>query len=224
MVFCQPADPRKLFDDFWTNWTDDFVRKQERLGRTCSQEQLRTMVRLDIQVRLKTFEKDLADFGLEPMTEEEKATVALLVNVEEEFFQEEMDFVVNELRPKVAADVPKLTKGQREIYNTVMRAVREKKSLQLFISARGGCGKTHLLNILLDSVRSLEDEGCIALATATTGIAAQLLNLGRTFHSRLKAPLHVTEDTTLNIPAQGNLAKLVCRCRLLLIDEANMLH
>ena len=28
LVFCQPADPRKLFDDFWTNWTDDFVRKQ----------------------------------------------------------------------------------------------------------------------------------------------------------------------------------------------------
>ena len=73
-------------------------------------------------------------------------------------------------------------------------------------------------------MHSLEPGGCIALATATTGIAAQLLNLGRTFHSRLKAPLHPTEESTLNIPAQGTLAKLVRRCRLLLIDEASMLH
>ena len=73
-------------------------------------------------------------------------------------------------------------------------------------------------------MRSLEQDGCIALATATTGIAAQLLNLGRTFHSRFKAHIHPTEDNTLNIPAQGNLAKLVCYCRLLLIYEASMLH
>ena len=79
----------------------------------------------------------------------------------------------------------------------------------MFISARGGCGKTFLLNAILDTVRSLEPGGCVALAMATTGIAAQLLHLGRTFHSRLKAPLHPTEESTLNITAQSSLAKLV---------------
>lgn len=57
-----------------------------------------------------------------------------------------------------------------------------------------------------------------------SGIAAQLLHLGRTYHSRLKAPLHPTEESTLNIPAQSSLAKLVRRARVLLIDEATMLH
>ena len=41
------------------------------------------MVRLDIQVRLQSDGKDLPNFGLEPMTNEEKATVGSMVNVEE---------------------------------------------------------------------------------------------------------------------------------------------
>ena len=41
-------------------------------------------------MRLQSHEKDLPDFGLEPMTDEEKATVVLMVNVEEAVIREEM--------------------------------------------------------------------------------------------------------------------------------------
>ena len=105
-----------------------------------------------------------------------------------------------------------------------MSAVSQQISLQLFISARGGCGKTFLLNAILDAVRCKEDGGCIALAMASTGIAAQLLHLGRTLHSRLKAPLHPTKDSTLSITTQSSLGNLVKMAKLLLIDEATMLH
>ena len=105
-----------------------------------------------------------------------------------------------------------------------MDAVREKKSLQLFISARGGCGKSYVLNTILAATRTLEIGGCVALATALSGIAALILTLGRTFHSRFKAPLHPTEETTLNITAQSGLAKLIRRARLIVIDEASMMH
>lgn len=105
-----------------------------------------------------------------------------------------------------------------------MEAVRTHEPLQLFIDARGGCGKTFLLNGILDAVRSIEPEGCVALAMGTTGIAANLLHLGRTFHSRMKAPLTPTEDSTLQISAQSGLAKLIKMSRLLMIDEATMLH
>ena len=63
----------------------------------------------------------------------------------------------------------------------------------------------------------------MALATATTGIAANLLDLGRTFHSRLKAPLTLSEESTLQISGQSSLAKLVRMSKLILIDEATML-
>ena len=71
-----------------------------------------------------------------------------------------------------------------------MDAVQNETSIQIFIDARGGCGKTFLLNAILKAVRSLEDQGCIALAMATTGIAANLLDMGGTLHSWLKAPLN----------------------------------
>ena len=158
------------------------------------------------------------------MTDEEKATVEGLVNTEAAVIREEMDYDVTELAAAVETTIPKFTQAQREIYNTILRAVQQQECLQLFISARGGCGKTFLLNAVLDAVRSLEPGGCIALAMATTGIAAQLLHLGRTFHSRLKAPLQPTEDSTLNISAQSSVAELVKRSRLMLIDEATMLH
>ena len=63
----------------------------------------------------------------------------------------------------------------------------------------------------------------MALVMATTGIASNLLDLGRTFHSRLKAPLSPTEDSTLHIIGQSGLAKLVRMARLLLIEESTML-
>ena len=92
----------------------------------------------------------------------------------------------------------------------------------MFINARGGCGKTYLLNTILSAVRSI-DGGSTALAMATTGIAANLLLLGRTFHSRLKAPLKPAADSTLQISAQSSLAKLVRNSKMLMIDEATML-
>merc|ERR1711963_1065559 len=68
-----------------------------------------------------------------------------------------------------------------------------------------------------------EPGGCPALYMATTGIAANLLELGRTFHSRMKAPLSPTEESTLHISAQSSLAKLIRMSKLLMVDEATML-
>jgi hypothetical protein len=94
----------------------------------------------------------------------------------------------------------------------------------MFIAAKGGCGKTFLEKAILTKVRSLEAAGCVALAMATTGIAGTLLPLGRTFHSRLKAPLKPEPQSMLRIASQSSLAKLVRMAKLLLVDEATMLH
>ena len=70
----------------------------------------------------------------------------------------------------------------------------------------------------------MDKDGCVALAMGTTGIAANLLDLGRTFHSRLKAPLNPTEESTLQISAQSGLAILIKIAKLILIDESTMLN
>ena len=137
--------------------------------------------------------------------------------------REEKDYDVHDLWNSVEKTVAKFTEEQARVFETVMEAVRERKSLCAFIDARGGCGKTFILNAILRSVRCLEPGGCVALAMATTGIAANLLDMGRTFHSRLKAPLNPHKESTLQISGQSSLAKLVQMARLLLVDEAPIL-
>ena len=55
----------------------------------------------------------------------------------------------------------------------------------LFLDAPGSTSKTFLINLILAKLRS---EGNIALATASSGIAATLLTGGRTLHSTFKIP------------------------------------
>ena len=64
LMFCQPANPRALFDEFWMTWTDDFEQKAR--GQLCSldENQLRTMLLLDLELRLQSFEKELSEYGL----------------------------------------------------------------------------------------------------------------------------------------------------------------
>jgi len=59
----------------------------------------------------------------------------------------------------------------------------------LFLDAPGETGKTFLINLILAKIRS---EGKIALATASSGIAATLLTGGRTLHSMFKIPVDLS--------------------------------
>ena len=137
--------------------------------------------------------------------------------------REELEFDFEELKRSAAESIESFTPEQRTIFETVVDSVKNDKPICIFLSARGGCGKTYLLNAILASVRTLEPGGCVALAMATTGIAANLLMLGRTFHSRMKAPLDPDESSTLKISAQSNHAELMRQTKLFLIDEATML-
>ena len=118
------------------------------------------------------------------------------------------------------------TNSQRDVFDTAMKAVENQESLYLYIDSRGGTGKTFVLNAILAAVRILDEESgrSVALATGTTGNAANLLHLGRTFHSRFKAPLSPNENSVLSIDAQSKLADLIKKAKIIVIDEAPMMH
>ena len=204
-------------------WTDDYEHQGQRKGITLSEAQLKTMVLLDLDLRLQSYETNLEFYGLPTPTPEDLANVEHMTSVQPAVIREELDYDIENLQAAVEGRVPTFTAEQRSIYDKVMNAVQDNSQILVFIDARGGCGKTYLLNTILSAVRTLEPGGCTALAMATTGIAANLLELGRTFHSRLKAPLTPAEDSTLHISAQSNLAELIRMSKLLLIDEATML-
>ena len=113
LIFCQPSNPKKLFDDLWENWIDDLKYNAERRGYTVSESQLKTLVRLDIQVRLQSYEKNLQDFSLDPMTDEERATVSWMD--EDPLVCDEKLYDIAVLESDIKEAYEKCTASQREI-------------------------------------------------------------------------------------------------------------
>ena len=59
---------------------------------------------------------------------------------------------------------------------------------------------------------------------ASSGIAAELLDGGRTAHSRFKIPIPILDTSTCNIPIQSSLAELIRIASIIIWDEAPMMH
>jgi ATP-dependent DNA helicase PIF1 len=91
------------------------------------------------------------------------------------------------------------------------------------LNACGGSGKTYTLsiNLLLAAVRA---QGSIALGAVLSGIAATLLDNGRTLHSRCKVPIKIQENSMCSIFKREALAELFRQAKLLIIDEVTMGH
>ncbi|GBP62999.1 ATP-dependent DNA helicase PIF1 [Eumeta japonica] len=121
----------------------------------------------------------------------------------------------------VQIDVPRLTEEQRLIFNRVCRSVDTALGEMLFLDAPGGTGKTFLTKVILAKVRG---QGKIALAVASSGIAATLLPGGKTAHTMFKIPIDLdrTENPVCNISRNSNKAKVLRDCSLIIWDECTM--
>nr|XP_043633373.1 ATP-dependent DNA helicase PIF1-like [Erigeron canadensis] len=102
-----------------------------------------------------------------------------------------------------------------------MDAVQAHSGGIFFLYGYGGTGKTFVWNTLSTAVRR---KGNIVLNVASSGIAALLLPGGRTAHSRFAIPLNPMEDSICNISADSPLADLIREARLIIWDEAPMMH
>ena len=78
-----------------------------------------------------------------------------------------------------------------------------------------------LIEALLATVRGL---GNIAMAVASSGIAAELLEGGRTAHSQFKIPIPIHETSVCSILLQSADAKLIQQTSLIMWDEIMMSH
>src|SRR5947209_1416981 len=88
-----------------------------------------------------------------------------------------------------------------------------------FIDAPGGTGKTFLCNTILAKVRQ---EGDIAIAVATTAIAALLLTGGRTAHSKFKIPINIDKQSVCDIKLQTALAYVIKISKVIIWNKVSM--
>jgi hypothetical protein len=77
-----------------------------------------------------------------------------------------------------------------------------------FSYASGGIGKTFLISLIFAMIRS---QNGIALALASSGVIAMLLEGGRTAHSALKFPLNmqINETLTCNLSTNSAMTKVL---------------
>lgn len=136
----------------------------------------------------------------------------------------EMSYDIQQLKSYVDEMEPRLTEEQRQIYEKVISSVENQQENKLFfLDSPGGTGKTFVINLLLAKIRKQRQ---IALAVASSGIAASLLPGGRTAHSTFKIPLNVDnmEAPVCSISRNSPMARLLREVTLIVWDECTMAH
>ena len=114
-----------------------------------------------------------------------------------------------------------MNNDQRIILDIIISILDNDNGQIFFVDGPGGTGKTFVENLLLARVRS---QGHISLAVASSGIAAILLDGGRTSHSRFRIPIDINSDSICSISAQSEIAKLIRMTKLIIWDEAPAQH
>ncbi|XP_047258389.1 uncharacterized protein LOC124890644, partial [Capsicum annuum] len=117
--------------------------------------------------------------------------------------------------------VMNLRAKQKLVYEKIMAAVNEDKGEFFFLYGHGGTGKTFIWRTLSSGIRS---RGNIVLTVASSDIASLLLPRVQTSHSRFAISLNPTEDATCNIKQGSPLANLIVKTKLIIWNEAPMMH
>jgi hypothetical protein len=174
---------------------------------------------------LATYNKKLKDFaGMPLLNPNYNPNDTLLNNFElNRFIRAETEYNREVLIEYVQIAVAKLNPEQFEIYNQIIYNTKPtgKSGNLYFVDGPGGTGKTFLYNTILAKKRA---EGKIALAVATSGIAANLLDGGKTAHSVFRIPLQIYNDSSCRIETNSDLAAMIRKCDCVIWDEAVMAH
>ncbi|XP_027083735.2 uncharacterized protein [Coffea arabica] len=183
LVYCSPTNPRLLWDSFELDLSADYHHQQPFHG--LSSLEIKRKVLQDINSSLEQMSKSLAEFHFvsneftssyaERLTKEIESEKSLPVNPE--------DLLLSH----------KLNPEQKHAYDLILRACFSLQGQAFFIDGPGGTGKTFLYRSLLATLRS---QNHVAIAMATSGIAASILPGGRTAHSRFKIPLDFSKTKT----------------------------
>ena len=219
LLNCHPADPLMLWNNHIEHLSDDCkLQLQNKYGiEEPTPDQVTSLALCRIRDILRTSNSNLEAHHL-PLPQHEFEPV---IDAENRLIQDERNYDINMLHEIVDRDVGRLIVEQRHAYDTLCNAVDNGQGGMFFLDGFGGTGKTFVINLILAKLRS---ERKIAIAVASSGIAATLLDGGTTAHSRFKIPIHINDTSTCNIVAQSEEAALIRNTDLVFWDEAVMQH
>ncbi|AQK59598.1 hypothetical protein ZEAMMB73_Zm00001d053542 [Zea mays] len=176
LVYYEPSDVVVL----WQNHLD--VMSEDYQHRSQGKTHVEQMVLIDIRNMLQSMGKDIKTFPLPPIIDAYDDAIGTAREVYEE---ESIEPAVGDVALKDS-----LNEEQRAAYDKILSAIDTDQGGLFFVDGPGGTEKTYLYRVLLAMLRS---HGKIAVATATSGVAASIMPGGRTAHSRFKIPLTIDD-------------------------------
>jgi hypothetical protein len=221
LTTCSISNPLRMWEKYKTEMSEDILRTLQRQNPqqqlTFSQQIFNQALVCLEDLCLSMNGKTLGVLGLPSPQRDENSN-----HLSHEMLRE-TNYQIKELAAFVAKNEPLLTPDQREVYNAVLTAIKREMGGIIFLDAPGGTGKTFIINLLLAKIRQHKK---IALAVASSGIAATLLEGGRTAHSAFKLPLNLAhgESPVCNISKGSGQAKVLQSCSAIIWDECTMSH
>ncbi|AQK88287.1 hypothetical protein ZEAMMB73_Zm00001d038953 [Zea mays] len=205
LVYCEPSDVAVLWQKHKDSMSEDYQHKSQ------NKTHVEQMVLIDIRNMLQSMGKDIKTFPLPPMIDAYDDAIGTAREVYEE---ESIQPTVEDVSLKDS-----LNEEQRAAYDKIMSAVDTDQGGLFFVDGPGGTGKTYLYRVLLATLRN---QGKIAVAIATSGVAASIMPGGRTAHSRFKIPLTIDDGAVCSFTKQSGTAELLRKASLIIWDEASM--
>ena len=220
LTTCNPSNPNTLWETYKEALSEDILAKVRRENPT-----LEITFNTDIYNKalilledkcLAMINKTLIQLGL-------PAPIRNQQDVLHSDYIREKNYNIEQLKEYIANKKPLLNTDQKNSYKFIMDNIVKQEGGIIFLDAPGGTGKTFLTNLILSEIRA---KGEIALAIASSGIAATLMEGGRTAHSALKLPLDIArqENPTCNISKTSGQAQVLKACKLIVWDECTMAH
>ena len=220
LITCGPSNPEQLWESHKKSMTEDILIKTRRQNPGMTLDYT-----LDMFNEALVFLEDKA-LGMAGKDLKQLGLPTPKRNLDDRLSREmlrEKSYNVNKLHDYVLENERLLMPDQKASYNAILKQIDNKAGGIYFLDAPGGTGKTFVINLLLAEIRQ---QSKIAIAVASSGIAATLLHGGRTAHSTLKLPLNLTNSETpvCNISRGTGEAMVLQECELIVWDECTMAH
>ena len=163
IMFCESAEPRKLYDDYIEELCEDYKKEA---GVLVADEAMKQRALMHIQRLLESHNKTLEQFGLPKLDDH------LVKSLQRKDIEEELSYCNGNLEKSANEKKSMMNKEQLSIVNEVLTSVDTGSGDIISIDAPAGTGKTFVLCTILEILRAKYK---IALAMATTGISTTLL-------------------------------------------------
>ncbi|XP_037474121.1 uncharacterized protein LOC119350347 [Triticum dicoccoides] len=217
LCYCEVTDSGMLWESNWEKLSKDIQHTPSWITNfphpfTPSHNRKCTLT--EIEKQMGQAGRSLKDYpGIEIPNMSE------LNEIENRLINEEMNYDKDKLKAEHVQIVENLNLGQKKAFDAIIESADQSLGKIIFVDGYAGTGKTYLWKAITTRLRS---EGKIVLAVASSGIAALLLQGGRTAHSAFNIPINLTGQSTCYIKQGSEVANLLVKTSLILWDEAPM--